>query len=74
MSDQSTGRDNVQEWIQSLNQPPNYLPKVDAPASAMDDFREFFKTTLLPWTAGIALGFAGAIFLIFFFSFGWSLG
>ena len=55
---QSKGRDNVQEWIHSLNQPPNYMPKVDAPESAMDDFFEFFRTTLLPWTMGIAFGAA----------------
>lgn len=64
---QSKGRDNVQEWIHSLNQPPNYMPKVDAPPLGyFEDFCAFVSATWRP----VFFGFLCAISLVAWFLLG----
>lgn len=62
---QSTGRDNVQEWIHSLNQPPNYIPRImPVKQSYWRELCDYFADGWRNIALGIGLGALMAIFIV----------
>lgn len=58
---QSKGRDNVVNWINSVNTPPNYMPKVDAPPLG---YSHDFLAMLAIWVIGVILGAVGLLYFL----------
>ena len=58
---QAKGRDNVVNWVNSVNTPPNYIPKYDEPP--MGKFEDFCEFVALTWRP-VLFGFFCAIALV----------
>ena len=61
MSDQSKGRDNVQNWVNSMNTPIQYIPKVDAPPLG---YSHDFLAMVAIWVIGVILGAVGLLYFL----------